>query len=472
MSAKEVVLADPVTLALDADGITSLAPNLGKMSGVKPDVRNYMILWSKAQPGSSQVEWTVAAPADGMYGVTIGVNGVGMRLTVSSNGKKVGGAVKEAEWHHLELGEIPLKAGENKVLLEIEAPTGKGNKGGNRFLLGPMELAQPAVRDAMLKEAVAARVQPDWFKDAGYGLMFQWTNRATPPRGDIKKWEQKVDDFDMDGFVKLVEDSGAAYVVWSITWGNQYISAPIKSLDAIIAGRTTQRDLLGEMTERLHEKGVKVIFYYHYGYDCMHSVDKEWMEAAGGYEADKTKLYTNLGKILSEIGTRYGEKLAGWWFDGGERYLNCHFDGSSGAEGILSVPFKEYTAMVKTGNPQRMVAYNSWIRPRITEYQDYYGGEGQKSFDPEKLTDGVFNSGRQKGLQAHGCFILEKSWGHIEKNKTIPKPKFSLAKLTGFVKKAQENRYPLSINLEMYEDGSVSPESYALLKALKAAVRK
>ena len=61
--------------------------------------------------------------------------------------------------------------------------------------------------------------------------------------------------------------------------------------------------------------------------------------------------------------------------------------------------------------------------------------------------------------------------GHIDLNAPITKPKYSVKQLTGFVTRAKQNRYPLSINLEMYEDGSVSPESYALLKELKGAIR-
>lgn len=61
------------------------------------------------------------------------------------------------------------------------------------------------VLNHMFHDVYAKR--PDWFRDAGYGLMFQWCNRTTPPKGDIKPWEQKVADFDLDGFMKLVEDS-------------------------------------------------------------------------------------------------------------------------------------------------------------------------------------------------------------------------------------------------------------------------
>ncbi|MDO6801406.1 hypothetical protein Q4595_02985 [Wenyingzhuangia sp. 1_MG-2023] len=40
------------------------------------------------------------------------------------------------------------------------------------------------------------------------------------------------------------------------------------------------------------------------------------------------------------------------------------------------------------------------------------------------------------------------------------------------MKKNQQNKYPLSINLEMYEDGSVSLESFELLKKLKTIIHK
>lgn len=299
--------------------------------------------------------------------------------------------------------------------------------------------------------------------------MFQWTNRATPPKGGIKPWEEKVNDFKLDEFVDMVESTGAAYVLWSVTWGEQYISAPLKSLDAIIAGRTAERDLLGEMADALDKRGIKLIFYYHYGYDCNHSIDKDWMEASGGYKADKTELYENWMAIISEMGERYGDKLHGWWFDGGQRYYNCHFDNTPGDQGILSAPFKDLTLAAKSGNPERVVAYNSWIKPRLTEYQDYYGGEG--AHVSGGLKNGMFPSGPQEGLLGHGCFIFESKWGHIEKNSTIAKPRYDLKKLTAMIQKAQKEKFPLSINLEMYEDGSVSPDSVALLKQLRKEIR-
>ena len=468
LTANSVTLAAPVALKLDPTTINMLAPNLGKMdSNIKPVVKNYMILWAAASKTTPcEVQWTVDAPADQRYRVVLSLEGKGAQLSVSCNGQKLSKTVSDSGWHRFKMGEIALKAGQNKIQLDV-VPTPSSKRPP---LISALELARPSAREAMLRDAISMRQQSDWFKTAGHGLMFQWTNRAAPPKGTIKNWEQKVNDFDLDQFVKLVEDSGASYVIWSVTWGNQFISAPVESLDKVIAGRTTKRDLLAEMAERLRAKGVRLIFYYHYGYECYHSQDTDWLKAAGGYDGDKSKLFANMISIISELGNRYGDKLDGWWFDGGARYLNCHFDGSSGADGALTAPFKALTQAARAGNPQRLVAYNSWIKPRVTEYQDYYGGEGKKSFKPEELENGVFKSGRQRGLQAHGCFPLERRWGHIDLDSPIAPPKYNLKQLTGFVKQARKNRYPLSINLEMYEDGSVSPASQSLLTQLKASV--
>lgn len=455
------------SLPIDPARINVVSGNLG---AYEPDFSNafmnHMNLWMAAKKaGPCRIEWKLQAPEDGMYEVDALAAGKGSRLVLTCNGRKQKtgaelSATASFGWARVSLGTVRLKAGENSLRLDVEATKG--------FKFDALEIAQPAVKVDLLKDALAMRQKPDWFRSAGYGLMFQWTNRATPPNGPIKAWEEKVNKFDLDGFARMVEESGAAYVLWSVTWGNQYISAPIQSLDEFIKGRTTRRDLLGEMADALHDRGIKLIFYYHYGYDCNHSIDADWMTASGGYKADKTAFYRNWMAIVSEIGDRYGDKLHGWWFDGGQRYYNCHFDGTPGDQGPLSAPFKELTLAARSGNRKRIVAYNSWIKPRLTEYQDYYGGEG--AHVSSGLDKGCFRSGPQQGLLAHGCFIFESQWGHIQPDTAIPEPRYSLKKLTSLVRKAQQEQSPLSINLEMYEDGSVSPDSVALLSQLKAAL--
>lgn len=406
------------------------------------------------------ITWNLESSEVESYEVIARVLGEDAKGILSCNGQKHEFTFNKKEWSGINLGTIKLKKGLNSLRLDV--------KSGKKFKLSALELINPSYGIKIKEDSQKLRQKADWFKDAGYGLMFQWTNRATPEKGDtVKAWEDKVNDFDVERFVNTVEEFGATYVIWSMTWGQQYISAPIKSLDRVIKGRTTKRDLLGEMADQLNEKGIKLIFYYHYGYDCYHSKDSTWLQTAGGYKADKTELYRNIKNILAEVGNRYGEKLNGWFFDGAQRYYDTHFDGRSG--GISTVNFREISQAAKTGNSQRIVAYNSWILPKVTEYQDYYAGEGLKQFTG--LEEGVFPEGNYKGLQAHTCFPLEKRWGHIDRDTTIASPRYSFEDLINRIKYAQKNRYPLSINLEMYEDGSVSPESLQLLGKIRQVIR-
>lgn len=425
-----------------------------KSANLKTTVLNFMFQWIESESrGPYIIKWNLKASKVESLEVLARVLGEDVKGVLSCNGKSYDFESDEKEWSEITLGTVELRKGLNTLQLEI--------KSEEKFKLSALKLIEPSYSTKIEEEALKIRQKAKWFKDAGYGLMFQWTNRATPEKGDaVKPWDEKINDFDVEKFVDMVEESGAAYVIWSMTWGQHYVSAPIKSLDRILKGRTTKRDLLGEMADRLYEKGIKLIFYYHYGYDCYHSKDSTWLQAAGGYKADKTELYQNINNILTEVGNRYGEKLNGWFFDGAQRYYDTHFDGTSG--GISTANFKKISQAAKKGNPQRMVTYNSWILPRVTEYQDYYAGEGLKQFTG--LQDGVFPEGNYKGLQAHTCFPLEKRWGHIDKNTTIAPPEYSAEELVERIRHARKNRYPLSINLEMYEDGSVSPKSLEVLR--------
>jgi len=453
-------------ITIDPKGINPLFGNVGKLENIKVTVGNYMTLWvfPKEEHKKSSITWDIYAPKAGTYDVSASVEAWGANYTLLCNDKTVKTIAEPyGGFKIVEFGKLDLVKGKNTLVIEMTNTLKK-----QRF--SHLTIVEENYHTKVLARALESRVQEEWFKNAGYGLMFQWTNRATPPMGKVKAWEQKVNDFKLDAFLEAVESSGAKYVVWSITWGEQYISAPIKSLDKILTGRTTTRDLLGEMADALHQRGVKLIFYYHYGYDCMHSTDAEWMKAVGGYKADKTMLYDNWMNIIAEIGKRYGDKLNGWWFDGGARYLNCHFDGSPADKGIITAPFEQMTKVARTGNPKRMVAYNSWIKPRITEFQDYYGGEGSSSFNGRTLDNGVFISGKQQGLQAHGCFIFEKHWGRLEHDTPIPESKRSVEWLEQIVTKARTNKTPISINLEMYEDGTISPHTLSLLKEFNKRV--
>jgi len=75
-------------------------------------------------------------------------------------------------------------------------------------------------------------------------------------------------------------------------------------------GRTCERDLIGDMSDALAERGIKLIQYYHHG-----AGDTEWSKASGFLSKDKSQFFKNEAAILREFGERYGTKTADYWFD-------------------------------------------------------------------------------------------------------------------------------------------------------------
>ena len=87
-------------------------------------------------------------------------------------------------------------------------------------------------------------------------------------------------------------------------------------------------------------------------------------------------------------------------------------------------------------------------------------------------SDGIFPTGPQKGLFAHGMFVLDgPDWGINHPDTRIDQPAFSAEAAVGMVQQAAERGQSLSFNLLMYQDGSVSPASLAVLRAVRKAIR-
>ena len=143
--------------------------------------------------------------------------------------------------------------------------------------------------------------------------MCHWTSQTVPRHGPPKPYAEAVRDFDVKTFAEQVEQTGAQFVTITTSHAMLYFPAPLKSLDRILPGRTTQRDLIGELAEALGQRGIRLMLYYHLGSDA----DRAWQEASGFWKTDTTEFWNNWVAVIGEAGERYGDKLAGWWFDDG-----------------------------------------------------------------------------------------------------------------------------------------------------------
>ena len=94
---------------------------------------------------------------------------------------------------------------------------------------------------------------------------------------------------------------------------------------------------------------------------------------------------------------------------------------------LYHAPFERLGKDLKAGNPDRLIAYNSWIMPRFTEFQDFHFGEGNEhgtTGTGPKDGNGIITTGPQKGLQSHANFILDgPNWGIREPDTEINPPR-------------------------------------------------
>ena len=74
--------------------------------------------------------------------------------------------------------------------------------------------------------------------------------------------------------------------------------------------------------------------------------------------------------MIREWSTRYGDKVSGWWFDGG--YDSVHFD-----EAVAAI----YSEAVRAGNANALVTFNPGVGlERHTRAEDYTAGELNEPF--------------------------------------------------------------------------------------------
>lgn len=404
---------------------------------------------------NDSLTWNIDVSCSGEYEMSMLVSGKDAEVEIATGNTEFICPIDYA-WDRKVVGAMSLPDGSSAITMHA-------TKTGQDLQLYSLELIRVDAKESIGGKIKELRSSTKWMVDAKYGLQFHWTSMSQPRHGEKKPYAEAARDFDVDAFVKMVRETGAGYVILTTSHAEYYFPAPIKAIDNIMQGRTADRDLVGDLANALDEYSIRLILYHHVGHDHWREPDG-WWERVGFDAADGTKFIDNWCTIITEVGERYGHKLAGWWFDDGCVYYP------------LNPPFERMGRAVKAGNPDRVVCYNSWIWPRFTDFQDYFCGEGYhwlKVWDhlPEDGS-GIYTGGPQEGLQAHTNFILESDWGHFTPNSPISPPRIDRDVFVQDIKNAIKRGIVPSVNMEAYQDGTVSPESLEFMKAVRKAIGK
>jgi hypothetical protein len=262
------------------------------------------------------------------------------------------------------------------------------------LLLAPLA----ALKAADSKPAVAPAAAPhdtDWLKDARLGVfMHFWANSSN----DMAL----VDAFDVPAVTRQLKEMGAGYLVLTLGQNAGFYNAPNAVYDRFLGcapgERCSRRDLPLDLHRALQAEGIRLMLYL----PCQTpNQDARAQRAFGLPEGKKDQPINEAfarqwAQVIHEWSARYGDKVAGWWFDGGYRHIQFN-------DAIAAI----YADAVKRGNPRALVTFNPGIKlARHTQAEDYTAGELNDPFAVIPTTRWV------DGSQWHALTFLGSSWGH------------------------------------------------------------
>ncbi len=301
--------------------------------------------------------------------------------------------------------------------------------------------------------AWATSPRTEWLFRARHGVFVHFL--PSGPEG-----LRQVEQFDVEALARQLAEIGSGYLVLTLGQNSGYFNAP----NAAYSQRTgyapgercSQRDLPLELYAALHPRGIRLLLYL----PCQTPNQDPRAQKAFGLQEGPQDQPINLAfaeawsQVIQEWSDRYGDKVAGWWFDGG--YAHVGFN-----EAIAS----RYAAAARHGNPQSLVTFNPGVKVvRWTEAEDYAAGELN---EPR----GVIPAGRWlNGSQWHALTFLGDMWGRRN-------VRFEDAFWTDWARQVIARQGVITFDAGPNYDpaagpiGSLSAPQLAQLKAIGAALR-
>ncbi|MDB4584290.1 alpha-L-fucosidase, partial [Draconibacterium sp.] len=411
--------------------------------------------------GDAELKWNVEIEQTDDYDLVLNYSVLenGASVIISSANQTVshnleitrGRAIKFPNWKlNMErklIGQISLTKGFNALNLSLNVSNEQSETNIYSLELVPSSKKKLIAND--LKRIESIRPDMKWFSKLRYGAMFHWTSEAMPLSGEPKPYKEAVKDFDVDAFVAMVEEMGLDYIIFTGNHAQPHFPGPLKEWEKEFPGMTTERDLITEISEALKKKNIKFILYLStHVYSKFREVESDEFERLNF-------------ELLAEIGEYYKDKIDAYWFDG---WYQCHRE-------YPAFNYEKFYNICKLGNPNRLLSLNTWLYPINTPWQDYWAGEVYTEGVPQRKS--ICQTGPAKGLQFHHLVVLQtkEGWVHTKRNTKIAPPSFTAEELVKYISSCDDIG-PISINMSIYQDGTVGEEALQVMREVKAIIRK
>ena len=106
-----------------------------------------------------------------------------------------------------------------------------------------------------------------WMKEAKFGVMThflaEWIDDDA--HSSIEAWNKFVDDFDPEALAEQLESVGAKYHLLTIGQNSGYYICPNATYDKFVGihpSKLSNRDLVSDVYEALHKRGIRLMVYF------------------------------------------------------------------------------------------------------------------------------------------------------------------------------------------------------------------
>ena len=382
-------------------------------------------------------------------------------------------------WRQHLPGTLRLNEGVNKIIFKLPESTvkpGTRNKGlathidQDEFMLYSLEFGTPAARKAQVERAEAIKGDSSWMVDGKYGLFVHFSANMYGWQSDNVRatwFKESVDMFDVKHFADEVERTGAAWVIFTATHQGFYWPGPSNSIDAIMPGRTTERDLIMEVADELAARDIDLLLYFHSGYNGVKAA--QWRKALGAdYGTPDTSTFNdNIVSILKECSLRYGKKIKGFGY----------MDGCLMHDYPLDPHWESWAKAIKAGNPDAVVGFSSNQGPTVSPFSSLSTRDG--GFSLTETNPDLIGKGKQFGDVDSAWWCAMDTWCPHKPMKgewTTGGPKQSTKKYVDYFVDMDKKNIPVTINLSMTADvidkhNIFDPECMAVMEEIRKAVR-
>ena len=216
------------------------------------------------------------------------------------------------------------------------------------------------------------RSASEQFQAMRYGAFVHNVYELTgaPAGKSYKTLDEFANLFDVEGFANQMQAIGVEYVIFTAWHKSMYFLAPSAVLDKWLPGHTAKRDLVSEIADALHRRGIALIIYAHP--NDGHDLTPGEQAKVGYILSDETQpipvFKEFINELFAEISERYSKKpnvLGFWWDTWARGRLPSGHDRLDAARLRETVRAHFPGAIILSQNPGKMIDFESLeIAPR------------------------------------------------------------------------------------------------------------